>query len=335
MDPLFYTKQQLRVFSQDLLQAFVSSGFEIVEEPHIDYALFGFRATYMRRYLVQQPTLCDDIVHNTIIHVVGLPFGRQGKKMFVLSAPRDIKNQPIAETLKIRLQFDDDGSACAVFGEKNRQHPSSHNTNEWEYNNDRFDVDPSEHALQAQLNLRLLGNTSGRYNSGTQLANQLNNYVKQLIEIISPGLILLPTEMKLEILKKLDVDSIIRMAQVNNEFRSIIFRHGETLWRHLCLRDFNIRNINRLMHRSWMELYRDSFILQQIEICRKERALPGPPERPALPPVPYRLQIEWLPEVLELPFYHIRNVAEQENNRLQLALELFPLRRADDLDQIQ
>lgn len=123
--------------------------------------------------------------------------------------------------------------------------------------------------------------------------------------MISHEFLELPTDVKFEILKRLNVASVIRMSQVNNEFKTLIIKHGESLWRHLCLRDFNIRVINRRRHRSWMTLYMDAYLLQQIEICRKERALPGLPDRPALPPVPNRLQIEWLPEVLELPYIPI------------------------------
>lgn len=319
--------QQLKVFANDLLQAFLKAGFEVVEEPNIDYALHGFRATYIRRYLFQKHSPFSDGILTSLIHVVGLPFGRQSQKMVILSTPRNIKNEPISETLKLRIHFDDHGIPCVVHNDQHQQQSTASSSYNFAYLNETF-------RNQSNQQLNILSSTSFSpsgldCNINEQFAHDLRNYVANIIEIISPGLIQLPIEMKLEILKKLSVDSIIKMSQVNNEFRWLIFQNGESLWRHLCYRDFKIKVINRLVHRSWMELYRDSYIVHQVEICRKERALPGLPERPALPPAPHRLQIEWLPDVLAIPLYP--PLDEQAN---QLALELMPLRRADSLDSI-
>lgn len=319
----------------------MKSGFEIVEQPYIDYALYGFRATYIRRYLLHKPTPYYDGILTTLIHVVGLPFGCQSQKMVILSAPRDVNNQPVSDTLKLRIHFDNDGSSpCVVHGEQQSYKQGS--TNEQESacgscQKDSFVGNYIDDSSEKQSNQQQSSQQKS-YDCKTteeEFFKDLKEYISHIIEAISPGLIELPIEMKLEILKKLSVDSIMRMSQVNHEFRSIIFQHGESLWRHLCFRDFNINHINRNIYRSWIELYRDSYISHQIEICRKERALPGLPERPALPPAPFRLQIEWLPEVLELPFYPLHDVAaEPENVQFPLALELFPLRRAHSLDSI-
>lgn len=343
MNNLFYTRQQWKVFVEDLSRAFVRSGFEIVEEPYIDYALFGFRATYIRRYLLHKPTPFNDGILTTIIHVAGLPFGWQSQKMVILAAPRDANNQPVSDTLKLRIHFDNDGSLpCVVDGEQQQQSYGQGSTAEQNLSKENCQDSP----IEGTSNDNCTENRSNQQKSSEQKSydcktnqeeffRKLEEYISHILEAISPGLIELPIEMKLEILKKLSVDSIIRMSQVNHEFRSIIFEHGESLWRHLCLRDFNIHHINRNVYRSWHELYRDSYILRQVEICRKERALPGLPVRPALPPVPFRLQIEWWPEVLELPFYpHHGAAAEPDNIQFPLALELLPLRRADSLDSI-
>lgn len=328
MNNPFYTQHQLRVFNEEILKTFVSYGFEVLDEPYIDYTLFGFRATYIRRYMLHKPTPYYDGILTTLIHVVGLPFGRRGQKMVILSAPRNLKNEPISETLKLRIHFNADGSYQVVHGDQQNSQLNSSSSSTVKLNGDRnrddklsstppapsFSPPHGELMTQAlqrnksnqQLNSTLLSPSASYYLSNLspeqQICNELTNYVKHIIETISPGLIELPTEMKLEILKKLNVDSIIKMSQVNNEFRVLIFKFGESLWRHLCYRDFRIKSINRMVHKSWLELYRDSYIMQQIEICRKERALPGLPERPALPAAPYRLQIEWLPEVMALPF---------------------------------
>lgn len=307
--------RQLHVFANDLLQAFLKAGFEVVEEPYIDYALHGFRATYIRRYLFQKHSPFSDGILTTFIHVVGLPFGRQSQKMVILSTPRNIKNEPISETLKLRVHFDDNGLPYVVQNDHHHHHYQQQpqqstakldsNCNYANVNkNTTFDSYLNEPFNLNQSNQQQKISTSGLdCNTIEQFAHDLSNYVSHIIEIISPGLIQLPIEMKLEILKKLSVDSIIKMSQVNNEFKSLIFNHGESLWRHLCYRDFKIKVINRSVHKSWMELYRDSYIVHQVEVCRKERALPGLPERPALPPAPYMLQIEWLPHVLALPLY--------------------------------
>lgn len=340
MNQPFYTQYQLKVFAEDLHEAYVRSGFEVVEEPHVDYALSGFRATYVRRYLMHKPTPYYDGILTSLIHVIGLPFGSHGQKMVVLSAPRNINNDPISETLKLRIQFDNDCNSYVVHGNQPQTSSSSANSSTSNKSSfgllrEEFNCNQSNQQQTTSVSSSFSAQEENRRTLHEQFINDLSSYIAHIIETISPGLIQLPTEMKLEILKKLSVESIIRMSQVNNEFRSLIFQHGESLWRHLCLRDFNIKIINRFVHSSWMELYRDSYIIQQTEICYKERALPGLPDRPALPPVPYRLQIEWLPELLELPFYQGHEVADQPNNQqLQLALELFPLRRADSLDSI-
>lgn len=398
MNKSFYTRHALRVFAEDLPRAFVNAGFEIAEEPYIDYSLCGFRATYIRRYILHQPlTHLHDGILTTIIHTVGIPFGQNGHKMVIMSAPRNLKNEPVAETLKLRLHFDSDGTPRVILnnGQENNQQSQSetsstptksvsqHVEEEQQQPEEQNDASTSHpinelnqlatyfkspettttttttsfsHEHQRDYALSLMSQTVNPFiktttsdhqhahQSGRSLAfiRQLNGYVAHIIELISPGLIELPRDMKLEILKQLSVDSIIKMSQVNSEFRALIFKHGESLWRHLCSRDFNIRFINRLVHKNWMELYRDTYLLRQAEICRKERALPGLPERLALPPVPYRLQIEWLPEVLELPFYPVNEfLALPRDDNPQLALEFHPelpalaLRRASSLDSLQ
>lgn len=322
MEQLFYTRQQLRVFADDLHKAFLRSGFEVLEEPYIDNALCGFRAIYTRRYLLQKSSSFYDGIYNSIVHVVGLPFGRQSQKMVVLAAPRNIYNEPISETMKLRINFDEYGGPHAISGENqststNHDHTVANNNNPFKETELTDVTSPDQRLYSASVN---------------KFFNSLMSYVSDIIVTVSPGLIQLPVEMKLEILKKLNLDSIIRMSQVNSEFRSLIFQHGEPLWRHLCRRDFNIRSINRGVHRSWIELYRDSYITEQVQICRKERALPGLPERPALPPAPYRLQIEWLPEVLELPLYPINHL--NGHNNVIIPFEAQPLRRVDSLDSI-
>lgn len=250
--------------------------------------------------------------------------------MIIISTPRSLGNKQIAEASKLRLKFDETNQCHVVNGDHQMQHQQ---VNRCSFNED-INYNLFDHRIECLSNRNQSNQQSDT--SSMRFASDLINYVKHLIQIISPGLIALPTEIKLEILKKLSVQSIIKMSQVNNEFRWIIFKHGESLWRHLCMRDFNIQDINRLVHRSWMELYRDSYIYSQLAICRKERALPGLPERPALPPVPHRLQIEWLPQVLELPLYHLEPVAQDLpiDDQLQLAIEMMPLRRADSLDSI-
>lgn len=316
MNNSFYTQRQWKVFAEDLLGVFLRSGFEILEEPYIDNALYGFRATFIRRYVLQKPIPYYDGILTTVIHVAGLPFGFHGQKMVILSAPRNLKNEPISETIKLRLQFDDYGLCHVVHHDQHQ--PTNVKCDEIKTKSSNSDCNPfvthnlSNSFIETQSNHQPTATAAtssavGITASSTteQFIDDLVKYVCNIIETISPGLIQLPTEMKLEILKKLKVESIIRMSQVNSEFRSIIFQHGESLWRHLCRRDFNIKFINRMVHNSWMELYKEKYIIQQVEICRKERALPGLPERPALPPVPYRLQIEWLPEVLELPWFYL------------------------------
>lgn len=337
MNGFFYTEPQLKVFAQDLVSAFLGAGFEIVEEPNIDYALCGFRATYIRRYLLHPSISSRDDSMTTLIHVVGLPFGHHGQKMVILSAARNLKNEPICETLKLRVHFDQNDYPYVVYGDKQTSNAKNFQTRI--PNGDNLFAHINATFNRNQSNQREESTSSSSHNDRQdhdnieKFSQDLANYVAHIIETISPGLIRLPTEMKLEILKKLSVDSIIRMSQVNSEFRSLIFQRGESLWRHLCSRDFNINSINRLVHRSWMELYRDRFLIHQIEICRKERALPGLPERPALPPAPYRLQIEWLPEVLALPIYP-EDVVNRENEIQYLALEFHPLRRANSLDSL-
>jgi hypothetical protein len=357
MTSFYYNRHQLKAFCEDLPKVFVELGFEIAEEPYIDYSLCGFRATYIRRYVLHQPTTLYDGILTTIIHTVGIPFGHNGQKMVVLSAPRTLKNEPVSETLKLRIHFDDDGTAHVVHNELHQQrHDAKHETGtrnsttiqaSMDYRHDTY-LSSFENDLAHghQHELSIFRKMESPYfddktiwddEQDIQFIKDLTKYVKHIIEVISPGLIELPFDMKLEILKKLSVDSIIKMSQVNNEFRTLIFKHGESLWRHLCYRDFKIKFINRLVHKTWMELYRDTYLLHQIEICRKERALPGLPERLALPPVPYRFQIEWLPEVvLALPFHPLNRMGRVQlhDNHPLLALEFHPMHRAGSLDSL-
>lgn len=330
MQASFFTRPQLGFFCTDLVRAYLRAGFEIVDEPYIDYALCGFRATYVRRYVYHKPGPINDGMLTTFIHVVGIPFGSHSDRMVILSTPRETDNQPIIDTVKLRVHFDADGQCRVIHGDMTAKEQAKKSTA-----SDRASREGSSHDNQQSNQQASHGLWPDFEAHGTnRLQYDLAKYVSRIIEIISPGLIELPIEMKLEILKKLNIDSIMKMSQVNNEFNAIIFEHGETLWRHLCYRDFGIKSINRFVHRSWMELYRDSYILHQIEICRKERALPGLPERPALPAAPNMLQIEWFPAVLELPFYPIHGDAADPvvDNHLQLALQMAPLRRADSLD---
>ena len=370
MNDSYFTTNLFKVFAEDLTGAFLKAGFEIVEQPYIDYGFGGFRSTYIRRYILHQPTTLYDGILTTIIHVVGLPFGHRNQKILVLSAPRKLNNEPVCESMKLRIHTNDDGLPQVIYtdhDQQSRQTPATHGTKSTEVGS-RVKANPTRNGttdgadsggnsfMVEQMSETFISSSSSssknnsnqsnrqqitrqilidghKRNQMTEFAKDLAKYVAHIIEAISPGLIQLPIEMKLEILKKLSVHSIIRMSQVNNEFRWLIFERGESLWRHLCNRDFGIKFINRLVHKSWMELYRDTYLVHQIEICRKERALPGLPERPALPPVPYRLQIEWQPEVLELPFYPINQLAVPDNP-LQLALEFHPLRRASSLDSL-
>lgn len=362
MNNFYYTRHQLAAFAEDLPRVFVEAGFEMVEEPYIDYGLCGFRATYIRRYLLHQPTTLYDGFLTTIIHTVGIPFGHNGQKMVVLSAPRNLKNEPVSETLKLRIHFDDDGTPHVIQSKRQQQSQKQPNMDRQSDTRPRASTSSSDGSQQSSYVACFEKHFSSGHNHhelsifrrmnhwSNQTTNEfswestqnlhfiegLANYVSQIIEKISPGLIELPFDMKLEILKKLSVDSIIKMSQVNNEFRTLIFKHGESLWRHLCYRDFKIRFINRLVHKTWMELYRDTYLQHQVEICRKERALPGLPERLALPPVPYREQIEWLPEVLQLPFHPLNQglVALPLDHQPILALEFYPLRRANSLDSL-
>lgn len=341
----YYNRRQLETFCGVLPKVFADAGFEIVEEPYIDYTLCGFRATFIRRYVLHQPTTLHDGILTTIIHTVGIPFGN-GQKMVVLSAPRTLKNEVISETLKLRLYFSEDGTAHVVHNDNqqearqrarlgsdaNHSKDLRHGPNVSSYETD-FTRD-NHHELSIFRNINSERRPEWESEQDQQFLKDLAKYVAHIIEVISPGLIELPFDMKLEILKKLNVDSIIKMSQVNNEFRVLIFKHGESLWRHLCYRDFNIKFINRQVHKTWMELYRDTYLLHQNDICRKERALPGLPERLALPPVPYRYQIEWLPEVLALPFHPLnRGVIALPDNPL-LALEFHPIHRAGSLDSL-
>lgn len=363
MTNIFYTRQHWAVFSGDLVEAFIKSGFEVEDEPYIDDSLCGFRATFVRRYQFHQPIPFFDTMLTTIVHVVGLPFGRNSRKMVVMSAPRNTKNIPVAETLKLRLIFDDNG-VCRVMQPNQSQSASSdqqHGSRRESAKTPKHDAsldqalvsehqvqtsrhqdiisfieDQSEHLreLASSLLSHFMPQTFSERTDNVQLAKDFAGYVAHIVELISPNLIHLPVDMKLEVLKRLSVDSIIKMSQVNDEFRILIFQRGESLWRHLCYRDFSVKFINRLIYRSWMELYRDLYIAEQIALCRKERALPGVPERPALPPVPYRLQIEWLPEVLQLPFYPLEEELEvHHDNLLPIALGL-PLRRSESLDSL-
>lgn len=329
MNDSFYIFQQWKVFAGNLHYTFLKSGFEVVEAPYVDQSLYGFRATYIRRYLLHYPINLYDGILTTIIHVMGIPFGQHSQKMVILTTPRNLNNEPISNTLKLRLQFDDKGKPSLFQTDQAQMNQQSNEVNLTTISENPF----AKHVDQS--NQDSISSQWMKWNSdiSEQFAKILIDYVAHLIEIISPGLIELPTEMKVEILKKLSLSSIIKMSQVNNEFRTIIFHEGESLWKHLCFRDFNIKIINRLIHKSWMELYRDTYLMHQVEVCRKERALPGLPERPALPPAPLRLQIEWLPEVLVDPFYPLGGVFNHDNNNA-LALEFHPLRRANSLDSI-
>jgi len=341
MDGQFYTQNQLKLFAEDLPKVFLDAGFELIEQPYIDHSLCGFRATYLRRYLLSQPLPSfNEGILTTLVHTVGLPFGQNGQRMVVLSSPRDLKNEPICESLKLKIRFNEEGLPQVVITDQQRQssdpdssgsripqgHPKSFN--------DGQELEQIQHDIA--LHRRFFGFETSHQYYNQDLYRSLSNYVSHIIEAISPGLIQLPFEIKLEILKKLSVESIIKMSQVNNEFRRLIFKKGESLWRHLCARDFNLRMINRKVHTSWMELYRDTYMTTQIEICRKERALPGLPERLALPPAPYRYPIGWMPEILQLPFYPIEaEILALPQNPLRLALEFHPLRRGSSLDSLQ
>lgn len=331
MNNVFYSKQQWKVFASDLFEAFVKLGFEVVENPYVDHNLDGFRATYIRRYFLQNSTPFFDESLMTLVHVVGLPFGSHSQKMVILASPKNMENELVCKTIKLRLFIDDEGSLHVINSDQTSQSGGSH---KHEYqdiasqtpSSSSFELYPLEQCIDAES----LNNLS----DNMKLAKDLANYVSHIIEMISPGLIRLPIEMKLEILKRLSIGSIIRMSQVNSEFRSLIFQHGESLWKYLCLRDFNIRSIDRNRHSTWADLYKEAYIIQQIDICRKERALPGLPDRPALPPAPNRLQIGWLPEWVDIPFYPLVEDMHPIGDRLQLVLQLPPLRRAESLDSV-
>lgn len=337
-----------RVFSAHLPHDFIKSGFEIIDPPYVDSNLGGFRATYIRRYQLIAPWFFDESKLTSIVHVVGLPIGNQGRKMIILASPRDINNEPVSDTMKLRLNFDDQGHLISSDLQHDLANKSTNKDLSKHYN------EFAKHLYGSQSNQQTAAmwlSCSGQMDSGEvekylHLSQFLRTYVKRIIEVISPGLIQLPADMKLEILMRLNVASVIRMSQVNSEFKSLIFQQGESLWKHLCHRDFNIKVINRHRHSTWMELYRDLYLIHMLEICRKERALPGLPERPALPAAPNMLQIEWLPEVLQLPDYpmHYEVDRDEVNDVLdpidlmevgELALQLPPLlMRVASLDSL-
>lgn len=346
------SKQLWKIFSESLFEAFLRLGFEVVERPYYDNALAGFRATYVRRYLYHNHTVDGSMV--TVIHLVGLPFGNQTSKMVVLASPRNVDNEPVCNTLKMRISIDEEGLYHIVHGDQ----PTNINVNGSKVTNTSLLKSHYEHRKRAVIINDMSASSSQSMNykldcchmnnwhddtierkTNRGLARDLLNYVSHIIEMISPGLIELPTDVKLEILKRLSLPSIIRMSQVNNEFRCLIFQFGESLWRHLCARDFNIHIINRQRHISWMNLYKEAYFLHQIEICRKERALPGLPDRPALPPTPNLLQIEWLPEVLQLPFLPIEigdvmNPIHDVEENFRLAIQLPRLVKAESLHSL-
>ena len=335
MDKSFYTGHQLKLFAEDLPRVLLDAGFDILEEPYIDYGLLGFRATYVRRYLLNQPTRVNECMLTTIIHVAGLPFGQHGQKMVIIATPRNLDNELVCETIKLRVHFDEDGKPHVAHHSEQHppdQHPSASAGHENDESSGQLEKTTASTGITEHQ--EFFGFRAWSRDTRFKCYQDLAKYVRHIIEAISPGLIQLPIDMKLEILKKLSIESILKMSQVNSEFRQLIFKRGESLWRHLCHRDFGITIINRLVHKSWIELYRDTYLLCQAEICRKERALPGLPERLALPPVPFRHPIEWPIEVLELPFYPINGEVLALPGNPMLALEFHPIRRAASLDSL-
>lgn len=340
-----YSEQHWKIFAGHLYHAFIRLGFEVLEKPYYDGALDGFRATYIRRYLYHNQTIDGSM--SSIIHLIGLPFGNLYQRMVVLASPRTVDNEPVCNTLKLRIYINENGSFKIIQSDQstnininvkgNKSNTNNKTKSPSEDSNSKLttfvnQMDTDQPYYHQSLINYWNENEVDRETSGQQLTRNLFDYVSHIIEMISPGLIELPTDVKLEILKRLSVASVIRMSQVNNEFKSLIIQHGEFLWRHLCMRDFNIRVINRRKHRTWMDLYKDAYLTQQIEICRKERALPGIPDRPALPPVPNLLQIEWLPEVLHNAFLPLE--VDDVMQPMVLALELPPLFRAGSLHDL-
>lgn len=335
-----FNLNQIQFFCKDLFDAFVTNGFEVLEEPYFDCNLYGYRATYVRRYESYKPMPQYQRLLTTIIQVVGLPFGRQNRKMVILSTPKSLKNEPICEAVKLRVNFDEFGQASIQFGD----HKSNISTSNSMPYKDFQDQQSQQTKTTSEIN-KLSGkslnenskceprnniNINDTYNNNhNDIQSNLKEYVKLIIEAISPGLIQLPIEMKLEILKKLSVESIIRMSQVNNEFKWIIFNRGEILWQHLCMRDFNATKINRRVHKSWKELYKDLYVLHQVEMCRKSRALTAAPELLALPPLPGRLPIEWpFHYPLAMPLYPF------PDPHIAIALDFAPRRRLDSVGSL-
>lgn len=173
---------------------------------------------------------------------------------------------------------------------------------------------------------------STSHHKETCLDIDLDRFILNILECLSPGLIQLPAELKLEILKKMSIQSIMEMSKVNSEFRRLIY-YEDTLWRHLCRRDFKLTIINRKVHATWQELYKDRYIKYLAQLVQNGRALPPAPIIPALPPAPNRLPIAWIQEELE-PIFHIEGVEDVVDHRIN-QVDVYERRRSiESLDNI-
>uniref|UniRef100_A0A1A8PYF3 F-box protein 7 n=1 Tax=Nothobranchius rachovii TaxID=451742 RepID=A0A1A8PYF3_9TELE len=149
---------------------------------------------------------------------------------------------------------------------------SSYVTDEW----------PGESAAAAFKNLKKLSRV---YKD--QLVYPLIAAAREAMELpVAFGLLALPPELLLRVLRLLDVHSVVRLSAVSRHFNASAA--DSTLWRHLYRRDFSVHHRSRDV--DWRELYKKSYKIRSEHRRVPRCCLPSfpftPVPRPLSPPVP-------------------------------------------------
>ena len=131
----------------------------------------------------------------------------------------------------------------------------------------------------------------------------LLNSAKTHLGIVTTGLLGLPPEISLKIFQNLDVKSLLNVARVSKQLKSISME--KNIWKKLFVRDFGSRSfaikrfsnsLNNQEFEDWFTLYKEEYLNKQERERSRSRVPPPPlfpfpdfennPQNPLLPPIP-------------------------------------------------
>jgi len=131
----------------------------------------------------------------------------------------------------------------------------------------------------------------------------LLNSVRTHLGFATTGLLGVPPEISLKILKYLDVQSLLRVARVSKQMGWVC--KEKNIWKQIFLRDFGSRSfvirrftntLNNSEEEDWLSLYKEHYLNKKEQESSRSRVPPPPlfpfpdfennPQNPLMPPMP-------------------------------------------------